>query len=82
MAVRLRGLHRLLEAVDEARAVWQSRESVLLRQLGDAAIGARPLLAQRQRQLPHLVGMKRLLQVEELVGRRDSPADVGRVTSE
>ena len=79
MAVCLRGLYRLLEAVEEAGAVRQPCESVLLRQFGDAAIGARPLFAQCQRQLPYFVGMKRLLQVEELVGRRDSPADVGRV---
>ena len=79
MAVRLRGLHRLLQAVEEAGAVRQPGESVLLRQFRDAAIGARALFAECQRQLPHFVGMKRLLQVEELVGRRDSLADVGWV---
>ena len=37
------------------------------------------LFTECQRQLAHFVGMKRLLQVEQLVGRRDSCADIGWV---
>ncbi len=48
-------------------------------ELRRALLGARALLAERERELAHFVRMKRLLQVEQLVRRRDAPADLCRV---
>ena len=72
-------VHSLLEVRDEAGSAGQARQQIEIGHLGGAARGSGAFLAECQRELPYFVGMKRLLQVEQLVGRRDAPADLGRV---
>ena len=75
----LRGLDHLLQLEEERTSIRQAGQAIVVRQLPESILHAPLATTQCQRQLPHFVGMKRLLQVEELVGGRDSPADVGRV---
>jgi hypothetical protein len=58
------------------RAARQTRQCVVIGDLCDALFDVRPLLAQRERELPDLVRVERLLQVEQLVGRRDAAPDL------
>ena len=73
------GGHRLVESLQEARAIRQAGQAVDFREFLDATVGVRALLAEREGHLADLVRMKRLLQVEELVGGRHATAEFRRI---
>src|ERR1700680_2966794 len=62
----------------EAHAIGQSSQRIKKGEFGDPPFRA-PFVSESDGDLPNFVGMKRLLQVEQLVLRRHALAELGRV---